>query len=338
MLYSVGYQLRENPAFLESIVRNRDQIREVYFSWGDFPNGRNNQLLQKDLTPWEAQRKQEEELTWLARQGLKLHLLFNATCYGKDSQSRAFFVKVGQTIEYIQAHMGLAGVTTTSPLIAKFIKENFENIDVRASVNMGIGTVAGMEYVSDYFDSFYLKRELNRDFTAITPLQQWCHQNGKELYALANSGCLNHCSAHVFHDNLVSHESEIAAMDNGYAFEGICRQYLSHRKNAYALLERTNYIRPEDVCLYEGVFTAMKLATRVSAHPERIIKAYLENRAYSGSVLELLEPNHTGLLYPWLLENRKIRSEVKEGKLQYTGLRDALIQLESEREVTYADQ
>ena len=33
-----------------------------------------------------------------------------------------------------------------------------------------------------------------------------------------NSGCLNNCSVHVFHDNLVSHESEIAAMDNRCAF------------------------------------------------------------------------------------------------------------------------
>ncbi|MBQ6876267.1 MAG: hypothetical protein IJN46_08570, partial [Lachnospiraceae bacterium] len=189
-------------------------------------------------------------------------------------------------------------------------------------------TLEGMDYVAEYFDSFYLKRELNRDFEAITKLKQWCDENGKVLYGLANSGCLNNCSAHVFHDNLVSHESEIAAMDNGYAFEGICRKYLSDGKNAHALLDYTSYIRPEDVHLYEGIFPAMKLATRVSSHPEWIMKAYVEDQSYRGSVLDLLEPNHTGLFYPWLLENKKISSEVKDNRLIYGNLEEAFIKLE----------
>ena len=330
MKYSVGYQLRETPDLLECIAHNKEHIHEVYFSWGDFANGRNSQLRQKNLTPWEAQLKQEAELRWLSEQGVKLNLLFNATCYGKDSQSKAFFSKIGEAVEYIQEHMGLAGITTTSPLIAKFIKENFEGIDVRASVNMSIGTVEGMAYVSDYFDSFYLKRELNRNFAEIAILKQWCDEHGKKLYALANSGCLNNCSAHVFHDNLVSHESEIAAMDNGYAFEGICRQYLSDGRNANALLDHTSYIRPEDIHLYEGLFPAMKLATRVSMYPERIIKAYMQDYSHSGSVLDLLEPNHTGLFYPWLLENKKICSEVKDNRLIYSGLEEAFVKLEYE--------
>lgn len=327
MKYSVGYQMREDSSFLESIITNKEHIHEIYFSWGDFANGRNSQLRQSDLTPWEAQLKQEAELRWLSDEGLKFNLLFNATCYGKNSQSREFYRKIGQTVAYIQEKMGLASITTTSPLIAKFVKENFEDIDLRASVNMSIGTVEGMDYVAEYFDSYYLKRELNRDFQKIAELKKWCDENGKVLYGLANSGCLNHCSAHVFHDNLVSHESEIAAMDNGYAFEGICRQYLKKEENVHALLDSTSYIRPEDVYLYEDIFPAMKLATRVSLHPVRIIKAYIEDQSYTGSVLDLLEPNHTGLFYPYLLENREIRSEVKDGKLIYSNLENAFVEL-----------
>lgn len=327
MKYSVGYQMREDSSFLESIIKNKEHIHEIYFSWGDFANGRNSQLRQSGLTPWEAQIKQEAELRWLADEGLKFNLLFNATCYGKDSQSKAFFGKVGETISYIQEKMGLTSVTTTSPLIAKFIQENFEDIDVRASVNMSIGTVEGMDYVAEYFDSYYLKREFNRDFNKIAELKKWCDENGKVLYGLANSGCLNNCSAHVFHDNLVSHESEISAMDNGYAFEGICKKYLRKEENAHALLDYTSYIRPEDVHLYEDIFPAMKLATRVNSNPVRILKAYIENQSHTGSVLDLLEPNHTGLFYPYLLENREIKSEVKDGKLIYSNLENAFVEL-----------
>jgi len=74
--------------------------------------------------------------------GIPLNLLFNATCYGEDSQSRAFFHKVGQTIDYIGSRFGLESITTTSPLIAKFTKDNFPQLKIRASVNMEIGTVS----------------------------------------------------------------------------------------------------------------------------------------------------------------------------------------------------
>lgn len=340
MKFSVGYQLRNDPGFVEFIAKMKDQIGEVYFSWGDFANGRNNQLQKTGMTPWEAQRTQEEQLTWLAGQGLRFNLLFNATCYGKDSQSRAFFSKVGDTVDYIHGHMGLESITTTSPLIARFIHENFEGLDVRASVNMGIGTIQGMDYVGSYFDSFYIQREYNRDFAKIRELKAWCDGAGKKLYALANGGCLDFCSAHVFHDNLVSHETEISAMDNGYAFRGICAEYLSRRENAQALLTQTSFIRPEDIGLYESLFPMMKLATRVHERPERVLRAYLQEASYRGSILDLLEPNHTALFYPWLLENRLISSEIRDDRLVYGNFEEAFVRLDEPTmlEENYADK
>ena len=104
------------------------------------------------------QEKQITDLTKLNNAGLKFNLLFNANCYGERAQSRAFFHSVGQTVEYLKEKFNLSSVTTTSPLIAKFIKQNFNDIDIRASVNMSIGSVLGLEYLADEFDSFYLKR------------------------------------------------------------------------------------------------------------------------------------------------------------------------------------
>lgn len=329
MKFSTGYQLTAGTEFIDEIIHLKEHIHEVYFSWGSYANGRNSQLQQKGMTPWEAQARQQEDLARLTQAGIPVNLLFNAMCYGKDSQSRAFFMGIGETVNYLQQHYLLQSVTTTSLLIAKFLKQNFEQIDVRASVNMEIGTIAGMDYVSDYFDSFYLRRELNRDFGAIRQLKAWCDSHGKKLYALANSGCLNHCSAHTFHDNLVAHEAEISQMDNGYAFEGICAQYLKKPENHRALVDNTSFIRPEDIPLYEGVFPAMKLATRVNADPVRVLRAYTGQR-YIGSTLELLEPNHTALLYPYLLDNSKLVQEVTDNKLKYINFEEAMVKLEEE--------
>jgi hypothetical protein len=285
---------------LDCICQNKAQIHEVYFSWGDFPNGRANQLQSSGYAPWELQDMQRQALQQLSEEGIKLNLLFNANCYGADSQSRAFFHKIGTTMDYVLNHYGLQSITTTSPLIAKFVHQNFQGIEVRASVNMEIGTVQGMDYLASYFDGYYMKRELNRDFDAIERLSGWCRDNGKKLYMLANSGCLNHCSAHVFHDNLVAHESEIAQMDNAYAFQGMCREYLQSPEHYKALIEDTNFVRPEDLWKYEPYFEAVKLATRVHRNPTMVLRSYLNSR-YSGNILELLEPAHN--IYPYVVEN-----------------------------------
>ena len=300
MKFSVGYQLFENNDFINEIVKFKESISEVYFSWGDFPNGRNLQTDRLDMYPWEAQQKQMQDLRRFSEENIGLNLLFNANCYGKDSMSRAFFEKIGNTVDFIKSSYGLNSVTTTSPLIAKFLKDNFENLHIRASVNMEIGSIEGMKYIAEYFDSFYMKRELNRDFDAIKKLHRWCERNGKELYLLANSGCLNNCSAHNFHDNLVAHENEISKMDNAYHFGGICKEFLKKEENYIALIENTNFVRPEDIHKYEPYFKAAKLATRVNPRPIRILESYIRG-SYSGNILELLEPAHN--IYPYIVEN-----------------------------------
>ena len=123
-----------------------------------------------------------------------------------------------------------------------FLNQNFQDIDVRASVNMEIGTTEGLDYVAECFDSFYAKRECNRDFKQLKKLRSWCDNNGKKLYGLANSGCLNYCSTHTFHDNLVAHESEIAEMDNAYQFEGQCRRFLKDIENREKWFSISNFI------------------------------------------------------------------------------------------------
>ncbi len=304
MKFSVGYQFKENKSFINSITENKNAMGEVYFAWPDIANGRNSTPIE-GFSQTEYLNGLENDLSILANEGIPLNLLLNGMCYGKYAQSRAFFNKIGDLIDYLYSKYGLASVTTTSPLIAKFIKQNFEDIKVRASVNMEIGSIEGMEYLAEHFDSFYAKRECNRDLKTLKKLRQWCDSNGKELYGLANSGCLNYCSAHAFHDNLVAHESEIAEMDNAYQFEGQCRTYLKSQEKRNEWLRVSNFIRPEDVHLYEDVFSGLKLATRVNKNPKKIVEAYVK-ASFSGNLPELLEPDHSALFYPFVAENKKI--------------------------------
>ena len=315
MKFSVGYSARKNDLLMHEIIKLRDGIDEVYFSFPGMPSGRSRGALGFFASERESADKMLADLCQMAKAGLKFNLLFNANCYGAMAESRALFREIGETIDFVKEKIGLCSVTTASPLIAKFIKQNFSGLDVRASVNMSIGTAEGMDYVADYFDSFYIKRELNRDIGAIKELAWRASERGKRLYILANSGCLNNCSAHTFHDNLVAHEREAAMMDNGYQFTGVCREYLSKNASGEHFIALTNFIRPEDAHHYNGLVSAMKLATRVHPAPERVLRAYIERERFLGNTAGLLEPDHSGILYPYIIDNSVLSSEIRGDKL-----------------------
>ena len=61
MKYMVGLQ-NANQGLLDCILENRGYIYEVYFSWGEFPNGRSNQLESDRLPPWILQDLQRQAL------------------------------------------------------------------------------------------------------------------------------------------------------------------------------------------------------------------------------------------------------------------------------------
>ena len=294
MKYQVGYQ--DNRQFIDYLLRHIQDVSEVYFPWGNFTTGRG--VILSDNT----RNNLAADLRSFSAAGVKLCLLLNGNCYGHRALSRKFFQQLGDTVDHLSGEYAVSGVTTASPLIARFLRRNFPDLELRASVNMEIGTPEGIEYVEDYFDSFYLKREYNYDLEKIVQMRDFCRKRGKKLYILANSGCLNNCSAHIFHDNLVAHEAEISAMDNGYQFRGVCWDFLSGEGNREKWLQRTNFIRPEDIELYENIVPAVKLATRVNSAPSRVLEAYV-GKKYRGSVMELLEPNHSGIFYPNYIEN-----------------------------------
>ena len=319
MLFSVGYSVKpKDSTLIDLIIENKEKISEVYFTLGIQPSGRNVSMVTDHLKPLAASFRQVEDLMRLANAGVALNLLFNANCYGAEAQSKALFKRIGDDIDYVKSNFSLRSVTTTSPLIAKFIKEHYGDIDVRASVNIGIGSICAADALSEVFDSFYVRRELNRDFNALREFRAWCDQNGKQMYLLANSGCLNNCPAAIFHNNLIAHHAEIASAESEYRFTQLCTDYLRKEGKKQAIFTDTNFIRPEDVHLYEGLVPAMKLATRVNPYYEKIIRAYVTDSHYHGDFTALLEPPHSGVLSPFVFENDRVNSRVENGKLIYS--------------------
>ncbi|MBM4080946.1 MAG: hypothetical protein FJ278_14675 [Planctomycetes bacterium] len=310
MKFSVGYQLPEEgeEPFVEIVRDVRDHIAEVYFPWLDMPSGRSPMTSQDGMVDWEGQRKLEADLQALREMGVKLNLLLNASCYGRLGFSRQLANFVCSVVAHLQDTVGLDAVTTMSPMIASAVKQHFPKVDVRASVNMRLGTVKAFEYVRDLFDSFTMQREFNRDLERVRELKAWCDAHGKRLHLLANSGCLNFCAVQTFHDNLVSHEAEVSSTINiAERSPALCWAFYRHRENWVSFLQNS-WVRPEDVKRYEPYFSVLKLATRMHANPRMVIEAYVRGR-YSGNLPNLLEPGHGPLFAPYAMDNTRFPAD-----------------------------
>lgn len=307
MKFAVGYQLTDegDDSFVELVRDYREHIAEVYFPWMNMPSGRAALTSRRGLTDWTGQARLEKDLRALKEMGVKLDLLFNANCYGRLAVSQELENLVGSIVAHLEDAVGGAEiVTTTSLAVARTVKRHFPDVESRASVNMRIGTVRGMEYVKGLFDSFHVQRDYNRDFARLGELKAWADKHQKKLVMLANSGCMAFCSGQSFHDNMVAHEAEIDETLNipGWT-PHVCWHNLRDRENWVWLLQNT-WVRPEDLHYYEDLFPVVKLATRMHANPRMVVHAYA-NRRHAGNLLDLFEPGFGPALAPYVIDNTR---------------------------------
>jgi len=304
--FALGYQLpdEEESPFAALVEEFREHIAEVYFPWLDLPTGRSPLMSCGDPDRQTVQAQVEQDLLAMRRLGVKLDLLLNASCYGREAYSLALVERVSSVIAHLMDLVGLDVITTMSPLIAETVKGSFPGVEVRASINMRLGSVRSLEYVAHLFDSYHVQRECNRDPERLGELQAWAKANGKRLIMLANSGCLSFCSVQTFHDNVVSHEAEVAELDNAPAnAPALCWSYLRERRHWVRFLQNT-WVRPEDLHHYERHFPVVKLATRMQANPRRVLQAYVSQR-YRGNLPDLFEPGHGPLFAPFIIDNAR---------------------------------
>lgn len=304
MIFAIGYQLPSDDDSTLALVRDyREQVGEVYFAWPGHASGRASVGNQGGYVEWGAQAQLEEDLRELGELGVRRDLLFNANCYGGRALSVDLANEIASLLEHLAERVGgVEVVTTTSPVIAGIVKQVDPSIEVRASVNMRIGSPEAMRFLADRYDSFYLQRDRQRNLDQVRHAADWCTANGKQLYLLANSGCLHECPGQTFHDNLVAHDAEIDRHANLPDCDPhVCWRWLRDQDNWSAILQ-ASWIRPEDLHHYDDLVPMVKLATRMHTRPRLVLHAYA-NRRYPGNLVDLLEPGFGPALAPAILAN-----------------------------------
>ena len=138
MKYSVGYQQTDSGVLIDTVIQNKLNVNEVYFAYKNFANGRSNAINDNN----DYLNRQLSDLKKLSNEDIPLNLLLNGNCYGVNSLLTAFYDDIYNTVSALVESVNLKCVTTTSPLIASFIKSI---IKVKVACS-SIGLLSYLEY------------------------------------------------------------------------------------------------------------------------------------------------------------------------------------------------
>ena len=303
MYFAAGYQHFADGAPFAEITLRHPSVREVYFPWVDEPSGRPKLGFEEENDPEELEAALKRDLTRLRGAGVRLDLLLNANCYGAEAMSVAMEKRIAVIVGKLDSWGCRPEVcTTASPFVARTLKAMSPDIEVRASVNMRLTTLQAFRYLAPLFDSYYIGRDVQRNLETVERFSRWCHDNGKKLCILANSGCLRNCPWQTYHDNLIAHSDAAMKTENVKGWNPhLCWTLYRDRDNFAEILKAT-WVRPEDIHRYEGLVDVVKLATRQHANPDMVISAY-ERGAFEGNLLDLFEPGFSPAFFPNFIDN-----------------------------------
>ena len=290
MLLAVGYKYNAEGEPFSRVALDYAEVGEVYFPWVDEPSGRPVLGYGEGDDAETVKEALRSELCSLRAAGKKLDLLLNANCYGKMAMSLELQRHVCAVIDELDSWGCKPDiVTAASPFIARTVKKHHPGIEMRASVNMRLTTLQAMKYLSPWFDSYYIGRDVQRNLETVRRFSDWAHASGKKLGILANSGCLRNCPWQTYHDNLIAHSAEAAGVSPAPGFNPhLCWTMYQDPANFPEILKAT-WIRPEDLHLYTPYVDFVKLATRQHSMPRLVVDAYVTGE-FSGNLLDLLEP------------------------------------------------
>ncbi|MEA4861830.1 MAG: hypothetical protein AB7F40_02470 [Victivallaceae bacterium] len=291
-IFAAGYfdpmphMAARRESFTRVISRYLDSLCEVYYPWPGVINARgfseNAEVMRDQLV---------EDLKWCRAHGLTLDFLVNGTCYGDKTFTIAQRDELCGIIETMRAAGILPEVVTTASIyVAKILRTEYPDIEIRASVNWQMNSTLALEYLGDLIDSFYLCRDLQRDFSMLERFKKWADDHGKKMCLLANSGCIRNCPGKTLHETVIAHDAEWnkEAIRLNFPAQYCETVYMNDSPEEFL---RSTWIRPEDIHLFEPYVSVFKLSTRKVPNPDEILKAY-SSRSYDGDLARIMDPGH----------------------------------------------
>ena len=226
----------------------------------------------------------KEYIQYARKNGIEFNYIMNTTCHGNVSHVE--FNKLLHEQMKILLELGVKIITVSTPYMMEFLKNNYPEINVIASINMCTSSVSQIQQLEEMGVSrVVVDRNLNRNFKLLKDLKN-CSDVDLEL--LANSMCLPFCIMHQYHNNLNSHyiDGTDEELIQCYPYAKCFSRYIENP----ILMMCSGWIRPEDLKKYESTgIDKFKIDGRGIAKDTilSVIEPYMAEK-FNGNVFDLM--------------------------------------------------
>lgn len=216
--------------------------------------------------------------------GIDFNYIMNTTCHGDMSNIELNDI-LNKQIDLLKK-AGVENITVSTPYLMEFLKKNYPEIIVDASINMCCSSISQALQLQEMgVKKIVLDRNINRNYRLLKKIKNSCNI---ELELLTNSLCLPFCIMHQYHNNLNSHFSKenFEEFVQCYPYAKCFATYIDNP----ILMICSGWIRPEDLNLYTSMdIDNFKIDGR--GIPQdivlSIIKSYMEE-GYEGNLFDLM--------------------------------------------------
>lgn len=231
-----------------------------------------------------------EHVRHAASRGIGFNYLLNGACLGNREITRAGQRELDELLGWVTS-IGVRSVTVASPFVLTLVKRRFPDVKVRVSVFAGVDRVRKAQMWEELgADCIVLDSLLvNRELATLRSIRKHVRC---DLELLANNSCLQSCALSPMHMGAMSHAAQAHDRNGGFFIDWCFLRCTRAKLERKIDLIRSEWIRPEDLHLYEGLgYDRFKLVERdlPTAVMLRRVDAYAARR-YDGNLLDLVQP------------------------------------------------
>ena len=221
---------------------------------------------------------------------IHFNYLLNAACLDNQEFTRRGQKAIRTLLDWL-AEIGVEAVTVGSPFLLKIVKTCYPHFRTRVSVFACIDHVRKARMWEELgADCLMLDSLLvNREFGLLRAVREAVKC---ELELLVNNSCMSSCAYSHYHMTTLAHASQSRHPSKGFFIDWCFLRCTMMKLEDPVNYIRSEWIRPEDVRLYEDLGYHRFKVTERGAPTEvlvRRVQAYAE-QCYEGNLLDLVQP------------------------------------------------
>lgn len=272
--------------YIDSLKQLNESYKnsKIIETYGCFPDDEIGSSRVGTQLPQIDYKALKEYIEYSKANGIDFNYIMNTTCHGDLSNAELNKI-LHKQIELLKK-MGVDSITVSTPYLMEFIKMNYPEIKVVASINMCASSISQTLQLKEMgARRIVLDRNINRNLQLLKDIKASCDT---DFELLANSLCLPFCIMHQYHNNLNSHFSKDT--DDGFVQCYPYAKCFSSYIDDPILMLCSGWIRPEDLKLYTKIgIDKFKIDGRgiPSDIILSVVRPYMEEK-YNGNLFDLM--------------------------------------------------